>query len=236
MVFSIAGLLELLSAEVASLLAAVMALTMVATPLLAALGGRLAAALEQRPLPQTKQLAEDAGDLANHVILAGYGRIGEIVGQLLTTRHIPFLAIDLDMRCVEAGRKRGVPVYFGDASQPEVLRAAGVERAAEAVITLDHPEPARRIVAELRRSHPKLVIIASSRDAAHGRILQEAGANAVVLEVLEPGLQIAAVALRFAGVPAHEIDHALDDVRTEASAGQKGFLRTVRHQGRRFGL
>jgi monovalent cation:H+ antiporter-2, CPA2 family len=119
---------------------------------------------------------------------------------------------------VEESRRHGRPVYFGDASRAELLNAAGVERARAALITLDQPEAAERVVAALRRNHPDLRIIARSRDAAHARRLEAAGADAVILEALEPGLQMGAAVLRVAGTPASAIDRTLDALRRGVAA------------------
>jgi CPA2 family monovalent cation:H+ antiporter-2 len=219
-VLSLAATLRLLPREAGQVLTAAIGITMALTPLLALAGRRAFERLQTPPRPDTERLAAEAGDLANHVIVAGYGRIGAIVGDLLATKTIPFVAIDSDARCVADGRRRGAPIYFGDASRVDVLRAAGVDRAAGAVITLDEPEEAERIVAQLRGAHPDLPIVARSRDAAHGRRLARAGANSVVLEALEPGLQIAAAALRLAGTAATEIGSALDAARRTGLAAR----------------
>jgi CPA2 family monovalent cation:H+ antiporter-2 len=114
---------------------------------------------------------------------------------------------------VEESRRHDRPVYFGDASRAELLHAAGVDRASTAVITIDQPEAAERIVAALRHRHPDLRIIARSRDAEHARRLEQAGADDVILEALEPGLQMGAAALRHSETPADEIDRALERLR-----------------------
>jgi CPA2 family monovalent cation:H+ antiporter-2 len=136
---------------------------------------------------------------------------------MLTAQRIAYVAIEQSVPLVENSRKRGRPVYFGDASQADLLDAAGVDRAGAAIITIDQPEPAERIVAALRRNHPDLRIIARSRDAEHGKRLEQAGADAVILEALEPGLQMGAAALRVAGAPAAAIETALDALRRGAA-------------------
>jgi K+:H+ antiporter len=186
---------------------------MATTPAMAA----LAVFVETRVAPEAERLAQETADVSGHVIIAGFGRIGQIVAQMLTAQQIAYVAIEQNVTLVEDHRKRGRPIYFGDANQADLLDAAGVDRASAAVITIDQPEAAERIVAALRRNHPDLRIIARSRDAAHGKLLQQAGADAVILEALEPGLQMGAAALRVAGAPAAAIETALDALRRGAA-------------------
>jgi CPA2 family monovalent cation:H+ antiporter-2 len=217
-IFGIALGLGLIGHDLGNLLTATVALTMATTPLMAILGRRLSGAFQKQLAPESERLAEETADVSDHVIIAGFGRIGQIVGQMLAGQQVPYVAIEQSVPLVEASRSAGRPVYYGDASRPELLNAAGVMRATAAIITIDQPDPAERIVAALRRNHPDLRIIARSRDADHARRLEQAGANAVILEALEPGLQMGAAALRLAGTPAAAIDRALDGLRRGAAA------------------
>jgi K+:H+ antiporter len=217
-IFGIALQLGLVTHDLGMILIATVALTMATTPFAAALGLRLATALQTKRAPEAAQLAEETADVKGHVIIAGFGRIGQIVGQMLAGQQLPYVAIEQSVPLVEESRRHGRPVYFGDASRADLLHAAGVDRAQAAIITLDQPDAAERVVAALRRSHPDLRIIARSRDAAHGRRLEQAGADAVILEALEPGLQMAAAALRVAGTPTAAIDRALDVLRRGMTA------------------
>ncbi|ONK64061.1 uncharacterized protein A4U43_C07F21690 [Asparagus officinalis] len=119
--------------------------------------------LEARP----SKLATD--DLQDHIIICGFGRVGQIIAQLLSERLIPFVALDVRSDRVAAGRAFDLPVYFGDAGSQEVLHKVGSERACAAAITLDTPD--------------------------HGINLEKAGATAVVPDTLEPSLQLAAAVL-----------------------------------------
>lgn len=216
-ILGLATQLQVLSAETGSLLIAVVSLTMAATPLLTIGGRRLAAALERKDVAEIDRIAEETRGLSNHIIIAGFGRVGQIVAKLLSSKGVAYIAIDLAMQNVSNGRKHGLPLYYGDASRPEVLHAAGVENAAGAVITIDQPDGAEHIVAALMRSQPGLKIVVRSRDAEHGDRLVRAGAAAVIHEVLEPGLQMGAMALQIAGTGPDEVARALEAVRRNAT-------------------
>jgi monovalent cation:H+ antiporter-2, CPA2 family len=212
-VVAMAFALGILDHDTGEILIAAVTLTMATTPVMAALGRRAAARLQATPAPEAQRMSAETEDLAGHVVIAGYGRIGQIVGQLLAAQQVPYVAIELDVALVEAHRRDDRPVYFGDASRPELLEAAGLRRASSAVITLNRAEAAERLVSALRRAHPMLHIIARSRDVEHQRRLEEAGADAVILEALEPGLQMGAAVLRGSGVPSDAVDHALEAFR-----------------------
>jgi CPA2 family monovalent cation:H+ antiporter-2 len=203
----------ILGHDTGEVLIAAVTLTMATTPAMAALGRHAAARLQATPAPESQRMSEETEDISGHVVIAGYGRVGQIVGQLLAAQQIPYVAIEQDVALVEAHRRHDRPVYFGDASRPELLEAAGLRRASGAVITLNQPAAAERLVAALRRAHPTLHIIARSHDVEQQRRLQEAGADAVILEALEPGLQMGAAVLRGTGAPSDAVDHALEAFR-----------------------
>jgi CPA2 family monovalent cation:H+ antiporter-2 len=103
-------------------------LTMVATPGLARAGRALGGALD-RPSRQGPPPEPPPSDEANHVIIAGYGRVGQMVGEMLERHGIPFIAIDTDPEVVAAWRRKGRPVFYGDSARPDFLHACGIERA-----------------------------------------------------------------------------------------------------------
>ncbi len=191
------------------------AVTMALTPLLAALGRRISDALAHEDRGGVGRLAEEAGDLQNHVLIAGFGRVGQTIAKLLTASQVPYIALDLETRRIAEGRMRGLPVYYGDASQPNVLRAAGAERARAAAITIDNPRGAARAVALLRQHFPDLEIFVRARDRAHFAELHAAGADVIVLEAMEAGLQLAGQVLRSVGSAEHEVAQVIDEFRRE---------------------
>jgi CPA2 family monovalent cation:H+ antiporter-2 len=102
-----------------------------------------------------------------------------------------------------------MPVYFGDASRLEVLRAAGLERARAAVITLDQPGLAERAVGALRGHDRQFTIVSRARDGQHRKRLELAGASAVVSEAVEASLQLGATVLRMSGTSPEQVEESL---------------------------
>ncbi len=163
-------------------------------------------------------LAPDADEWRDHVVIAGYGRVGETLALLLESRGTPYLAIDIDPERVTAARLDDLPVYYGDAGRPEVLKAAAVERARAVVITVDEPDAAGRTVHAVRTLAPELPVLARARDIQQCERLARVGATAVVPEVVEGSLQLGAALLRQLGASREEIDQTLGEFRRETYA------------------
>ncbi len=185
-----------LTRDVGEMLVLVTGLTIAATPLSAGLGRMISRRLERRGGAESERLSKDTADLNDHIIIAAYGRIGQIVGQFLDSHEVPYVAIDLDSGLVEAARAKGLPAFYGDASNQNVLHAAGAERARAAIVTIDGHDGALRAVATLRQHYPELPILARGRDHPGCVALREAGATATVLETMESGLHLGAAVLR----------------------------------------
>jgi CPA2 family monovalent cation:H+ antiporter-2 len=193
----------------------IVSLSMALTPLLLAAGRKVAHRLEYATTTQ-RSLADDAREARDHVLIAGFGRVGQTMALLLEARGAPYIALDLDPDRVAEARRRGLPVYYGDASRADVLKAAGLENARLVMITVDEPDSARRTIDVVRRWDPELPIIARARDLVQCRELAAAGASAVVPELVEGSLQLAAELLRQLGSSQEEVDQLVAGIRREA--------------------
>lgn len=211
---SLAATAGLIPVALSQELIAAVILTMLATPLAGWAGSRLARRSAPGGADAASVLAREAADLADHAIIAGYGRVGQTVAKLFDAQEIPYVALDLEIGRVRNCRGRGMKnVFYGDASHRDVLAAAGAERARVIVLTLDRADAAEQAVAALRRAFPDSRIVARSRDRTHARALEAAGASKVVLESAEASLQLGAVALRGFGAGDDAIAPLLDDLR-----------------------
>ncbi|NIV75629.1 MAG: potassium transporter [Gammaproteobacteria bacterium] len=142
-----------------------------------------------------------ATGLENHVIVCGYGRIGQQIGRYLDEEGLPFLALDLDPVRVQNARLAGEPVSFGDASHPDILEAAALRRARAVVVSIDDPGATLRITRHVHRAHPELPVLVRTREHAELERLREAGATEVVPETHEASLMLASRLLFLLGVP-----------------------------------
>ncbi|PZP87214.1 MAG: hypothetical protein DI582_00130 [Azospirillum brasilense] len=211
--FGLAGAVGLLDATLVKQLLLVIALTMAATPLLDMLGVQFEKRWWRRVRHNPEQMAREAQDLAGHVIIAGYGRMGQLMADFLAAEKIPFIALDTNPREVAAGRKRHHPVYFGNAAQPELLEIMGVARATALIITLHQPKEATQLLAIMRASHPDLPILVRAHDREHRRELEKHGANYAVPELEVSGKRLMSRLLLTLGRPEDDIRRVMQTLK-----------------------
>lgn len=155
-------------------------------------------------------------EIPNHehrVIIAGFGRIGQIVGRILRMHHIEFTAIEKDARQVDFVRNFGNAVYYGNPTHPELLRSAGIAHAELFVLTLDDPEQAVITAKYLTRTYPKLKIIARARDRDHYYQLREAGVKLIWRETYLSSLGMAHASLLALGFDQATAEESIDVFR-----------------------
>ncbi|KAK8718347.1 hypothetical protein V6N13_045583 [Hibiscus sabdariffa] len=204
----------IMSSQLSSLLFLVVGISMALTPWLAAGGQLIASRFELHDVRSLLPVESETDDLQDHIIICGFGRVGQIIAQLLSERLIPFVALDVRSDRVAMGRALDIPVYFGDAGSREVLHKVGAERACAAAITLDTPGANYRTVWALSKYFPNVKTFVRAHDVDHGLNLEKAGATAVVPETLEPSLQLAAAVLEQAKLPTSEIAATINEFRS----------------------
>ncbi len=176
----------------------------------------LAGKLRWRPRHHsaTMNLASAAPILANnHVLLLGYGRVGQTLARFLRQDKLPYVALDLDPIRVREAKAAKQPVLFGDARRVDILRAAGIERARLVVITFDQRRSVFNLLDLIKQLAPKLAIIVRTRDDSTLTALEQAGADQVIPESLEGSLMVVSQVLYRLGVPAANITQRLEVVR-----------------------
>ena len=138
-------------------------------------------------------------DLQGHVIIAGFGRVGHVFAHILAKEDATFVSLERDALAVSRGRKEGWRVYLGDAARGEILQKAGAMGADLFVVTVDDVASAEGMVKAMRRLRSDIHIVARARDAEHAARMREAGANVVIPDAIEAGLQMAGMALEHFG-------------------------------------
>ena len=193
--FSLAAGEKLLPAALADLLVAVVTISMLTTPFLV----NLLKCLPQQAAPAREGAAPP--DRANPVIIAGFGRFGQIVGRILATRGIPFTALDRDPEQLDFVTQFGENAYFGDASRLELLRAAHADKAAVLVIAIDDVEASMKCVEITKQHFPHLKIFARARNRLHAYQLLDAGVRWVWRETFHSSADMAGRVLSELGLP-----------------------------------
>ena len=166
-----------------------------------ALALRLAPSADVVTTPGPEPVPSPAAPLAGHVLLAGYGRIGQSLGHLLEAEGLPWAALDLDAERVREARLAGEHVHYGDSAQIDLLEALGLGTARLLVITHDDTAAALRTLQQVRARQPVLPVMVRTRDLGGVDQLRAAGATEIIPETLEAGLMIASQALLTLGVP-----------------------------------
>ena len=188
-------------------------LSLFVLPALGALGARLAKGAERTA--ETRLSPQPELTEAPRVLIVGYGRVGRLVGDMLTTHGLDWLAVERDAKLVEGARRDGASVYFGDASREELLQRLGLETAPALVVTMDAPEVVEAVTATARRLRPDLIIVARARDARQARKLYDLGATDAVPETIEASLQLSEAVLVHIGVPMGLVIASIHEKRDE---------------------
>lgn len=212
-VFARAEHLDIIGTPQLHALIATVALSMAATPALAALGRFLSGRVRDRD--GHVMLPTGGDELDGHIIIAGYGRVGRAIARIMEMHGISYVALDLDTDRVTRLRARGLPVYYGDASQVSVLRSVRVDRARAAVVTVNRPRTAERTVTCIRQVAPRLTIIARAHDFVQQNVLKTAGASLVVPETIEASLHMAGLLLHASGLSPEAVDRSLQEHRAD---------------------
>jgi monovalent cation:proton antiporter-2 (CPA2) family protein len=197
---------DMVSQNIADLAVLVVTLSMALTPLLVALGERVLKSedADDRPFDDMTDTGE------NRVIIAGFGRVGQIVGRVLTMYHIPFTALDMNPKHVDFVRRFGNETYFGDARRLDVLKAAGIANARALLVAIDSEEAASQIVAEVKSSFPDTLVFARAHTRHHEIVLRKAGVDFVLRDTLMSSLTIASEMLQALGLDPAKAQAAVD--------------------------
>jgi CPA2 family monovalent cation:H+ antiporter-2 len=149
------------------------------------------------------------------MIIVGYGRVGQLVAEMLTRHNMEYLAIDADANLVARARAHNNRIFYGDATQIELLRRCGIQNARALVVTLDTPEAVESVVRAARSERPALTIVARARDAKHATKLYELKVTDAVPETLEASLQLSEAVLIDVGVPMGLVIASIHEKRDE---------------------
>lgn len=202
----------LINHEVGQFMVVVAGLSMMLTPVLAFAGDKLAQRLSQKEQPDAQDAFVD-DHTHDHIVIAGFGRVGLTVAQVLKSKAIPYVAIDSNADEVRRLRVQESALFVGDASRSEILKRVGIERAAALLVTMDSAKSALRTVEMAHQQWPGLIIIVRSRDTSHANELMAAGATQVVPETWEASLQLSNYILRAAGFSRDEANASIDAIR-----------------------
>jgi monovalent cation:proton antiporter-2 (CPA2) family protein len=195
--FSLAAGYRIMDPELVDRLVVVVTLSMALTPLALALNDTLSRRMQK---PRSEEAFDTIDEGESQVIIAGFGRVGQIVGRVLNVRKIPFTALDRNPEQVETVRRFGRKVYYGDASRLELLRAAKGDKAKMCVLALDDAEASIQTAETVRQHFPQLKIYARARNRFHAYRLMDLGCELIERETLRSSLHLTEAVLTALGV------------------------------------
>jgi voltage-gated potassium channel Kch len=197
------------------ILTAIIVLSIMITPLL--LWGHDYLQRKGKLLPQkmTRSLDKTEQQIKPDVIVCGFGRVGQIVCQMLDAKDIPYVAIDLDVNAVMMGREQGFNVVYGDATNQDVLREFGLQprKVKSAVVALDNATTARKSILTIKSIAPRIRIFARARNLADSKMFLSEGVDVAMPETIESSFFIGYSVLEHVGVLDSDIEELLHDMR-----------------------
>ena len=190
---------QLVDYEIGQFMLLVVGCSMIVTPGLAKLGNLAHLKIEQHWPSTVFKDPEWPEDISGHVVIAGFGRVGQLVVSILDEQQVTAIIVEQDSNLVRRwfGQRH---IIIGDASRPELLKKLYIENAAVVILTMDHTAAAVRTVKAIRKEYPNVPVVARARDEQHAVTLRDAGATLVVPETLESSLQLSGFALLSLGV------------------------------------
>jgi glutathione-regulated potassium-efflux system protein KefB len=210
--YAAATSVDLMQAEVNSVYTAVIILSMVLTPLMLIAHGRWVSRCARRRINEPERAYDTEMD-HSPVIIAGFGRFGQMVGRLLLANGVVSTIMDSDAEHIESMRQFGFHVYYGDATRLDLLQAAGAAQAKVLVVAVDDKDAAKTIVERARQAYPHLQVLARAYDVAHYYDLRKIGAHVAQREVYESSLRLGRHVLEVLGVGAYEAKEMADGFR-----------------------
>lgn len=206
---------NLIPPDIAAHLLAATFCSMLLTPLMLRAAPKIAASLHRKPNEEIEleEIAAQSAELHGHVVLCGYGRVGQSIGRFLRSEHFEFVALDYDPDQIQEAAKGDNNVHYGDARRADLLRAVGLDRARLLVIAVDNTEVAMSVLEIARLITLEVPVLVRTRDDSLLTELKVAGATEVVPELLESSLMLASHALIMLGLPEKAVQRRVNQVR-----------------------
>jgi monovalent cation:H+ antiporter-2, CPA2 family len=223
---------ELLDPSVVQPLLAATVLSMVLSPLIIRHNRRITRIiLRESGNPQTEAMRDERITLAaaerEHVVICGFGRVGQNIARVLEQTGFEYIALDVDAHRIRTGRQVGDPVVYGDAAQVKVLENVGVAHASVVVITFANPDVALRILRSVRELRTDVPILVRTQDDTKLKQLQAAGATEVVPETFEASLMLLSHLLLLMKLPVGRVIRTVNDIRSDRYQMLRQYFRAV---------
>jgi len=222
---------NLIPARIGEPLLVAIVLSMILSPFILNNNKTVARFLLREKGPPTSSVREEVATIEiarrEHVILCGFGRVGQNVARVLESQGFEYIALDLDPARIRAARQAGDPVVFGDSADESMLAKVGLETASAVVISFSDPATSVGILHSIRRLRPDVPVLVRTADDVRIKELQDAGATDVVPETFEASLMLVSHVLMLLHVPVTKVVRTVNDIRSN----RYGVLRNIVRRG-----
>ena len=207
--FAIVARERILETQLIDQLILAVAVSMLLTPIVYLINDNVTQRRRKKEVPEYDQMPDER----NEIIIAGFGRFGQIIGRLLRVVNRPFTALEIDSSQVDVVRRYGAKVYYGDASKLELLRAAGAAHASVFVLAIDDVEASVRTAEVVQRHFPNLTIVARARNRRHEHFLMDLGIKHIFRETLLSSLALSERVMCTLGFEEQDVQLMIDRFR-----------------------
>lgn len=209
---------NLLPQETGNILLTAAVLSMSIAPFMVKFNGRIAKAIHKESYSANHHeientIAEDNKHIKDHIILCGFGRVGQTVSRFLHKSNKRFIALDMDIKRVQEARSAGESVYYGDAAKETILHAASMEKAQIIMITFSDIHSSLKILRTIRRINKEIPVLVRTLDDSHLNELMDAGATEVIPDTFEASIMLASHLMLLIGEPPRKVLHETRNIR-----------------------
>lgn len=210
----------LLPSDYGQVVLSALALSIALAPILIYYNKIIASYLFARLFEREEILAVDeiqttAKTLKKHIIICGFGRIGQLIARFLEEENYPYIAIDLDEKLVQNARLAGNPIFYADSTHPEILRAVGLSHACALVVSFVDIPSTIKILSFAKEMNSKILILARCKDQVEFEQLKKYGATKIVVGMYEESLKILQYLLQFIHIPPNKISSMIQKIRNK---------------------
>jgi CPA2 family monovalent cation:H+ antiporter-2 len=211
--FNLAASKGIIDAKTSEFMLMAVAVSMGITPLLSMIGSKIEDRLDSKEEFDSNQEFKGISDLNEHVIIAGFGRVGRIVAYMLSKEQMNYVAVESNARIVKKARQQGFPVFQGEISDNDTLQALGAKRAKAIILTMSERVTLRKTTKKVTVNYKNVRIISRAGDYKHSKDLRKLGAESAIPERIEVGLQLGGIALENLDSVKHNILSIKEEIR-----------------------
>ena len=214
---------NLIDQDLTQLLATVVTATMAITPLLAKFGKKIKGQIYVSNIIKDSKIKREVGEISNHVIVIGFGKIGHIVSYILRKKGVNYIILDNNHRAVKLEKSNGYNIYYGDAMNLEILRYVGIEKSESVIVVMEDEIACLKITRFISENFPRTNIVTKSETMNNVTRMKKVGASHVVTKNLETGIQISKTALKIMNFSTRDIERTVKEIRD----GDAAIIRNV---------